>query len=324
MPPPIAPVQHFDFAAAAGDAKSLEAFHAAVLAAMDKDGAAIVENALTSSDCDAIVTEMRPFLDATAPGHEFTGFNTKRTGAVAARSPSSHKVLTHPAVLQVCDSVLGEQRLGGNKVKFSYDVASVAAPTGPQDKSRPKYPWQLHLTQIIDIGPGEKGQSIHRDKWAFLYDFQGSEPEISTMWALTDFTEANGATRVIPGSHLWDERELKRKLTIEDTTFAAMPKGSVLLYTGSTFHAGGANQTSERRVGLNVDYNLGFLRQEENQYLSNPPHLARNYSKELQRLVGYSRAGGALGYYADTQAPSLALTGFDVSVPGGGLRPSKL
>merc|ERR1712224_413481 len=90
---------------------------------------------------------------------------------------------------------------------------------------------------------------------------------------------------------------MTKAVLYEDTTFAAMPKGSVLIYTGSTFHAGGRNQTSERRVGLNVDYNLAFLRQEENQYLSAPPHIARGFPKDLQRLIGYSRAGAALGYF---------------------------
>ena len=320
---PVAPLQHFDFVSAASGADALTAFSEAVVAAIDKDGAAVVHNALTAFDCDTIVAEMRPFLDASAFGHEsFSGARTKRTGALAARSSTSHKALAHPLLMRVCDAVLGAQCLSGDKVQLAYDAAGVAVaplPASGRATSRPRYPWQLHLTQIIDIGPGEKAQSIHRDRWAFLHNFQGTEVEISTMWALTEFSEANGATRIVPGSHRWDERALTSPISVDDTTCAAMPKGSLLIYTGSTFHGGGSNRTSERRVGLNVDYNLAFLRQEENQYLSAPPHIASKFPEELQRLLGYTQGGGALGYFADLLPPKLAFKGFDVTVPGGGL-----
>lgn len=325
----IPALHRLDYEAAARDQGAWKSFQAAALAAMDQDGAVIVENALTRESCDAIVAEMRPFLDATAMGNEaFTGAKTRRTGALAARSPSSHEALTHPVLKYLCDEILGAQCLTGGKVNLAYDAAAVAVAPLPNKKDdadrRPRFPWQLHLTQIIDIGPGERPQSVHRDRWAFLYDFnQGSEIEISTMWALTDFTEENGATRVVPGSHRWDERSLKSAIPMEETTFAAMPKGSVLIYTGSTFHGGGQNRTTERRVGLNVDYNLAFLRQEENQYLSAPPHVAKTFPKDLQRLLGYSLAGGGLGYFADVLSPSAALRGFDVTTPASTAR-SKL
>merc|ERR1712190_422424 len=119
-------------------------------------------------------------------------------------------------------------------------------------------------------------QSIHVDHDFCLHDFGGEvELEVSTMWALTDFTEENGATRVVPGSHKPGKGPRTKEFNLEDSTFAAMPRGSVLIWLGSVYHGGGRNQSSSNRVGLNVDYCVGFLRQEENQYLACPPREAR-------------------------------------------------
>merc|ERR1719456_573592 len=105
-----------------------------------------------------------------------------------------------------------------------------------------------HLTQIIDIGPGGEAQPIHTDEDWCLHDFGGElELEVSTMWALTDFTEENGATRVVPGSHKPGRGPEKNVFKLEDSTFAAMPKGSVLVYLGSVYHGGGQNNSSMHR-----------------------------------------------------------------------------
>jgi len=224
---------------------------------------------------DRIESELRPYLDATHVGTDsFAGFNTRRTGSPIARSPSFRELAAHPLVTGALDLVLGDHATS----------------------------YQLHLTQIIDIGPGEPGQMVHRDQWAFdFFSFpKGFEVECHTMWAMSEFTEENGATRVIPGSNHWDD---KLRPGYEETEAAEMDKGSVLLYLGSVYHGGGANRSSEHRLGVNVGYTLSWLRQEENQYLACPPEVARQLPMELAKLVGYRRGAYALGYWGDLQDP---------------------
>jgi len=161
---------------------------------------------------------------------------------------------------------------------------------------------QLHLTQAIAIGPGAAPQPIHRDQWAFdFFPFPaGYEVQCNTIWALTDFTEENGATRVVVGSNLKEDR-----LTFgpDDTEPATMARGSVLFYSGSVYHGGGANRSDTVRTGLNITYNVAWLRQEENQYLSVPREVAETLPTDLLRLMGYDRGAYALGYIDDLRDP---------------------
>jgi ectoine hydroxylase-related dioxygenase (phytanoyl-CoA dioxygenase family) len=120
------------------------------------------------------------------------------------------------------------------------------------------------------------------------------------LFAMTEFTDANGATRVIPGSHRWEDR-LQPDPAV--TVGAAMAKGSVFIYVGSVYHGGGANRTDTRRLGINVGYSVGWLRQEENQYLACPPEVARTLPEDLLKLMGYQRGAYALGYVDDLRDP---------------------
>lgn len=253
---------------------------ATIAAAVAADGAAIVERLVSPDVIAAVNDEMAPHLAACTPGaDDFSGHQTRRAGAVIARSPSSHGLVAHPTVLGVCEAVIG--------------------PNAPN--------YQLHLTQVIDIGPDAPAQMPHRDQWAWnFFPFPlGYEVEISTLWALDEFTVANGATRVLPGSNHWDDDRAKAVLRAEHTptVAATMPVGSVVIYTGSVIHGGGANTTDTHRRALNVDYCLGWLRQEENQYLACPPEVARTLPDELAELAGYARSGYAMGYWGDTQDP---------------------
>jgi ectoine hydroxylase-related dioxygenase (phytanoyl-CoA dioxygenase family) len=134
---------------------------------------------------------------------------------------------------------------------------------------------------------------------------QAVEPQVNTIWALTEFTTANGATQVVPGSTTWPD---DRKTEPEEIARAEMRAGSVLVYTGSVFHGGGANvmedpgDGSADRWGLNITYSLGWLRQEENMYLSCPPEHARRLEPELQALLGYAMSNYALGYFTPPTA----------------------
>lgn len=247
---------------------------AAVAAALARDGCAVIERLVPTSTMDAIRDELAPWTAATPDGpDDFSGFATKRTGALLARSETARDLVTHPTIRSIVGEVLSHAT--------SY---------------------QLHLTQVIAIGPGETSQPIHRDQWAFdFFPFpEGYEVQCNTLWAMTDFTEENGATRVIPGSNHFADR---LQHTEDDTIAATMPAGSVLVYTGALYHGGGANRSDSVRAGVNITYNVSWLRQEENQYLSVPIEVAKTFDEDLQRLMGYARGAYALGYVDDLRDP---------------------
>jgi len=310
-------LKRFDYGqASAAGPDALARFDEQVLTAIDNHGFVVVENAVSDADCERLLAEMRPFIDATPHGLHGLG-GTRRVGALVARSPASHRMIAHPGILRLADAILGEQRLSGDSVQIN----------GKSGKGRDRfrYPWQLHLTQIIDVGPGAGTETMphhlkmHRANGMWVHDFQetGIDPQLEVMWALSDFTEDNGATHVVLGSH----RESPRGGTQshrEPTVQAVMPRGSALVWTGWSVHGAGVNTSAERRVGMNINYALAFLAQEENQLLACPPHLARKLPEELQRLIGYRQPAGALNYVAECQAPadSVLKEDFDVLVPG--------
>ena len=98
------------------------------------------------------------------------------------------------------------------------------------------------------------------------------------MWAMSDFTEANGATRVIPGSHRWEDK--LRPDHVRDGR-GGDAEGLGVHLRRSVYHGGGANRSDAHRLGINVGYTLAWLRQEENQYLACPPEVARELPVEL-------------------------------------------
>jgi ectoine hydroxylase-related dioxygenase (phytanoyl-CoA dioxygenase family) len=247
-----------------------------IAAVLREDGCVIISGLASPTVMDAVAAELAPYVVATDAGAtDFLGHATRRVGALIARSPSVRSLVAHPTILDTLDLVLG------------YHGST----------------FQIDLTQLVDIAPGEPAQMIHRDQWSFdHYPFPpGFEAEVGTMWAVTDFTEEMGATRVVVGSHRWedDPDEVDPALT----TAAVMDQGSVLVYVGSLFHGGGANTSKAHRVGINVGYSLGWLRQEENQYLACPPDIARTLPEGLLRLMGYQRGSFALGYVDDMREP---------------------
>ena len=245
-----------------------------VAAIVGRDGAVVVDAVTDGALLDRIQGELHPYLRATPTGpDDFSGNRTRRTGSLIARSPSCRELVLHPLALGAARALLGH-------------ATNI----------------QLHLTQAIAIGPGETAQPIHRDQWAFdFFPFpQGYEVQCNTIWAMTDFTEENGATRVVLGSNHAADR---LSFGIDDTEPAVMGRGSVLLYSGSVYHGGGANRSAETRLGLNITYNVAWLRQEENQYLSVPREVAATLPVDLLRLMGYDRGAYALGYIDDLRDP---------------------
>jgi ectoine hydroxylase-related dioxygenase (phytanoyl-CoA dioxygenase family) len=245
-----------------------------VAAALTEDGAAIVDRVVAPEVMDKVADELRPYLERTPFGpDDFAGRRTRRTGGLIARSETCRDLVMNPLVLAATGKLLAHATT-----------------------------FQLHLTQVIAIGPGEPAQQIHRDQWAFdFFKFpKGYEVQCNTIWAMTDFTERNGATRLVPGSNQFEDGLQFKE---EDTIAAEMTKGSVLFYTGSIYHGGGANRSNETRCGINITYNLSWLRQEENQYLAVPLEIARTLPVELLRVMGYSRGAYALGYVDDLRDP---------------------
>ena len=157
----------------------------------------------------------------------------------------------------------------------------------------------------MHLGPGESAQPLHRD--TNLWPFANPAPPLTlaTMWAVNDFTRANGGTLVVPGSHLWDDGRAPRPDEVEATE---MPAGSVLIYTGNLIHGGGPNRTDGERYGVALHYVLGWLRQEETQLLTMTMDEARELPEQVQRLMGYSLGASSLGM-VDHQDPYAVLTG---------------
>jgi ectoine hydroxylase-related dioxygenase (phytanoyl-CoA dioxygenase family) len=245
-----------------------------IAAVIARDGCAVLDRVAAPEAIAKFQAEIAPYESANAiGGDDFAGRRTKRTGALIARSQTARDFVMHPTVLGTVAKVL-------------------AHASG----------FQLHLTQLISIGGGEPMQQIHRDQWAFdFFPFpNGFEVQCNTIWAITDFSTENGATRVIPGSHRYAD---KLKFGEEQTEPAEMAAGSVLFYTGSLYHGGGANRSQQVRSGLNLTYNLAWLRLEENQYLACPPEIARTFPEPLLRLMGYARGAYALGYVGDLRDP---------------------
>lgn len=247
-----------------------------VTAALDAAGCCVVDGAAPESTMRAIASELAAFGECGSIGaSDFEGRSTRRTGAPLPRSSTFRSIATHPIVMAAGDHVLGHATS-----------------------------WRYSAAEYIEIGPGETGQRLHRDQWKYdMFDF-GVEVELNGMWAITDFTAENGATRVVPGSHAFgrDERAAEA-----DAVPAEMSAGSLLLYTGSLFHGGGANSTDRWRAGLSLQHAVGWLTQSTNQFLECPPAAVTEWPDELLRFIGYAKAGNGLGYWRDSEDPLSAV-----------------
>lgn len=231
--------------------------------ALRRDGAVAVTNIVAPDLADRIAAELRPTLDADGAKARsiFNNQLTNRCGKVLTTAPSAAELVEHDLVLDVLDDVL-------LPFASTYRISSLSA---------------------IEILPGEKHQALHRDDTVYPIDIAGMELTVGVMWALCDFTEENGGTRVIPGSHRYLRSwHLPNMASWESTV---MPRGSAVFYLGSTWHGGGANQSNAPRLGLVNTYCLGWLRPEANQYLSMPPDEAARFGPKTRALLGYMPHG---------------------------------
>jgi ectoine hydroxylase-related dioxygenase (phytanoyl-CoA dioxygenase family) len=243
-------------------------------ATLDDDGYCVVEDVIDAARVDAIRAELAVLFDATPFGRDdFEGHRTRRIYALFAKTRALDELAIHPLVLDALDRVLG--------------------------------PAQLSAPTAIEIGPGERAQPLHPDD--AIYPIPRPHPElvVNVMWPLDDFTEANGATRVVPGSHRWvDERPGPDAETIA----VAMPAGSAMMYVGSLWHGGGANTTQAARVGVVLHYAVSWIRQVENHVLAVPRDTVRGLPERLQELLGYNVYPPFLGY-VDGRHPRRLLAG---------------
>ncbi|HAT25972.1 MAG TPA: phytanoyl-CoA dioxygenase family protein [Gammaproteobacteria bacterium] len=242
-----------------------------VITALQDDGAAVVNSVVDSKVVDAILGELRTPFDEVGRCDEsdFNGYKTLRVSGILAISPTSAELVAHPRVMEVADGILLAHCI-------NYRIGSLTA---------------------IEIHPGETDQSLHLDDGIYPVRMPGMQLQISAMWALEDFTEENGATRVALGSHRDSNISNTAEVQYENNIVqAVMPKGSVLFYLGTTWHGGGANRSDKPRAGLINTYALGWLRQEENQYLNVPREIAEQHSEIIQRLMGY-QLHGILGVF---------------------------
>ena len=230
------------------------------------DGYTIVENAFSPAEGDALLADLDRLereLGIQFAENTFEGRRTKRVYNLLAHGPRFEAIPVHAAVLPVVEGVLDSGCL----------VSSLSS---------------------IAIHPGESAQPIHADDQLLPLDKPHVATVCNSMWALTDFTEQNGATRIIPGSHLRDHSPAYGS---EHASIPAeMPRGSVLVWHGSLWHGGGANKSNAVRVGIAMNYCAGWIRQQENQQLGLSLDTVRRFSPRLRELVGFGIYRGLIGH----------------------------
>jgi ectoine hydroxylase-related dioxygenase (phytanoyl-CoA dioxygenase family) len=257
---------------------------AAIAEHIRQHGYAIVDDLADANLLEQLEAESQAYIDASAYGRdEYDGQLTRRTGALIARSPAARELVMNPVTL-------------GTVKEFLRHATAI----------------QLHTTQIISISPGETQQKLHRDQMAF--DFFPFPPDYhvqcNTLWALTDFTIENGATHLSPDTSTIDDEDAAMVNPVQ----AEMRRGACLFYDGKILHGGGANTSDEDRRGVNLTYSVGWVRQEENQYLACPAEIARTLEDDLLRVMGYQAGAFAMGYVGDLQDPLAVLKGTDEKV----------
>ena len=231
---------------------------------IEDQGFSIMENAIEPDFLKAILDELE-YLETARPGGDippapFTGFVTRRWFDLLNDGDVWQRVAIHPWVLSVLQQVLGDG--------FLISTLGTAV-----------------------VGHGEEAQTIHGDD--MLYSMPRPHPHLvcNTMWALSDFTAASGATRVVPGSHKFpDDPDLS---SAYETIPLEMPSGSIAFVVGSCYHGAGENISGKDRQALTINYCRGSMRQQENLMLGIHPARIMSFPRSLQDILGFKLFGGA-------------------------------
>jgi ectoine hydroxylase-related dioxygenase (phytanoyl-CoA dioxygenase family) len=242
---------------------------------IERDGFTIVEDAIEPALVDDLADDLLRLeheLGVVPAENAFEGTRTVRIYNLLVHGALYERIPVHSSVLPIVEGVLDAGCL----------VSSLSS---------------------ISIGPGETAQPIHADDMVIPLAKPHGAIICNSMWALTDFTAANGATRLVPGSH---QRESPVYGAEVESVPAEMRRGSVLIWHGSLWHGGGANHTGERRIGIAMNYCAGFVRQQENQQLGIPREIAKHFAPRLRELVGYGVYRGLIGHI-DKQNPAALL-----------------
>lgn len=250
-----------------------------VMEKLREDGYCILEDLAGNPLMDKIAEEMDPWIERTCYGRDqLNGLCTRRTGALIARSTYARKLVMDPLVLGSVGQWLGHA-----------------------------YSFQLNQAQILSVGPGARAQPVHVDEIAWdFYEFPSDyHVQCNTIWAMTDFTEENGATRIVPGSH---KLPLGLKYKLEDTVPVVMKRGDAFIYSGKLYHGAGPNTSKDQvRKGINITYSIGWVKQEENQFLSVPHEIAKTLPDDLLRVMGYQQGAPGVGIWRDSEDPIAAV-----------------
>ncbi|MFT7243701.1 MAG: ectoine hydroxylase-related dioxygenase (phytanoyl-CoA dioxygenase family) [Candidatus Azotimanducaceae bacterium] len=234
------------------------------LTAIDEVGYSVLENLIDAKTIGVIKSELAPFLQKDLMGrNNFEGLESERVYALLAKAPSIAELIEHPTIIELLDKLL-----------------------------EPTYLLSANLA--INVHPGETPQPYHADHASLPISDRTQMNGISVIWALDDFTADNGATEIVKASHHW-KTELPSATT--EPIKVIMPAGSAVIFHGSLYHRGGANQSQTSRLAITPQYCQPWLRQLENMVLAVPPAKAAQYSDRIQELLGYSiREPGFMGY----------------------------
>ncbi|ALG13432.1 phytanoyl-CoA dioxygenase family protein [Kibdelosporangium phytohabitans] len=224
------------------------------LAALGRDGYVILENLLSPDECAQIRAEVTPLLDKTGR-NDFEGERTQRVYSVLNKTRVCDRLVDHPRVLALLDRLL-----------------------------LPNY--LLSQLQVININPGESAQLLHPDDGIYPVPRPRLPLGAATIWAIDAFTEENGATVVLPGSHRWDND--RRPADSDTRQSAVMPAGSCVFFVGTLWHGGGANRSGQARLAVTAQYCEPWLRPQEAFTLSTGRDTVRAVSEDIRRMLGYS------------------------------------